>query len=104
MSEPIGLRVTVGMTRAVDAVLNDLGDSSRPEMLARICSAVLGADDSSRRWMVLTRDLAGNLMAFGPYASSATARKVAESGHLASQEGTLGTILPLVSAPKQGAK
>ena len=92
------VRVTAGQRRAAAHVIAHRADyPTLEEMVDALCLAVLAAEDESARRVIVLRSTAG-VFVYGPYASYATALKVAESGALGL--GGMAGIFPLTSAPK----
>ena len=98
--DPAAIRITVGQKRAVLHILANAAKYRTPDELAEaIAVAVVADGDDKTRYAVVT--LAGKeLNVYGPYASYATAAKIAASGHCAFSPDTRATIRPLINAPK----
>lgn len=97
-------RITKAMRQAVldnlPALLSATSEAELEVAIDNMLQSIIGADDYTTRWCIVTQDKVKNMYVFGPYATSPSAVKAAESGHLASSEATIAVVLPLVPAPK----
>jgi hypothetical protein len=92
------MRITAAQRRAAQHVIDHREQYPTLEGLVdALCLAVLAAEDETARRVIVLRSTAG-LFVYGPYASYATALKVAESGALGL--GGTAAIVPLTTAPK----
>lgn len=94
-----GTRVLKAHTQAVFDTLNSkahLLSESPAEFADAMAAAVLTANDSKIRYIVVTDDY----VAYGPYATKKAANNAVMRGHCAHRHDTQALVLPLGASPK----
>lgn len=93
-------RVTVAMRKAAREQILDTPITTFDDLVERVCSAVISADDVKARYAVATQDPHGNTLVYGPYATQEAAEKAIETGACAHIAGTRAMALPLIPSPR----
>jgi hypothetical protein len=86
------------ITTVIDNIDLIAAGGNPQEFAEKVAMAVVTAEDSKVRWVVVTSDR----VVFGPYAAAASAHKAIDKGLCASRSGTKAMVLPMTAAPRAG--
>ena len=97
-------RVTAPMRKAARSTLLDQPVTTFDDLIERLCTAILTADDDKQRYAVATQDPHGNTLLYGPYATKDAAIKAVDSGNCAHTPNTKAMLMPLIPSPRSARK